>query len=270
MIRLKKVAAALAAGALLLLSAPAGALSLVHHPVQDMASLAESVVYVRVVSTIPVEVPFGAETLPATEVTVEVIENMKGPWHNGTTHTFRQIGSLSERKAARGPEAVPTYLESLGMPIYLQGSKYLLFLAPASAQTGLRAPVGIGQGAFLEMEFVADQPPLFINKYDNVGLFDGLEGDAIRFGGEFFPETLVTHDIPDQLEPMLAQGEGPVPSADFLSLVRDITPVATANPIHIKANGTPTHMGDDALNGGNTATGEAPAQPVQTGAPHQN
>jgi hypothetical protein len=85
----------------------------------------------------PGTVEVAGARLAVTIYTFRVTERLKG--HAGGTITFRQIGSPSGGASDLGRLA--------GLPSYLPGQDYLLFLLPES-RAGLTSPAGAAQGAF--------------------------------------------------------------------------------------------------------------------------
>lgn len=102
--------------------------------------------------------------LPYTEVTVAISEKLRGD-EEGTV-TFRQIGLRTARPDATGPRRMMAAPE--GMPQYLVGQEVLLFLNPQAAITGLRSPVGLGNGKF---DF---GPGSVENAFGNRGAFENI------------------------------------------------------------------------------------------------
>lgn len=84
--------------------------------------------------------------------------------------TFTQFG-LSKQGASE--VGVPfTY----GMPSYEVGQEYMLFLT-SETPIGLRAPVGLGYGSFVNMTH--GSKTLFVNNYGNKGLFVGEKTSTV-------------------------------------------------------------------------------------------
>jgi hypothetical protein len=117
---------------------------------------------------------FGENRLPYTEVTIHVIEPIKGS--AGGNYTFRQFGLASPRAMDGGR----TYLGMSpdGWPTFEPGEHVVVFLYPTTA-LGFQSTVGLLQG-----KFRIENSRVF-NAIENAGLFDGLSVDpALLAPGE--------------------------------------------------------------------------------------
>lgn len=101
--------------------------------------------------------------LPYTEVTVSVSEKLRG--EESGTITFRQFGLRTPRPTGDG-RIIPAAPE--GMPRYEIGEEILLFMNPAAVMTGLRSPVGLGNGKFTFGPGIAE------NALGNRGIFENI------------------------------------------------------------------------------------------------
>ena len=135
--------------------------------------------------------------LPYTEVTVSISERLRGDERE--TITFRQFGLSTPRPAGDGSSRViPAAPE--GMPRYALGEEILLFMNPAAGITGLRSPVGLGNGKFTFGPGTAE------NMLGNRGIFENI---SVERG--------ITTANDDRI---LATTMGAVNDTDLKSLVR--------------------------------------------------
>jgi len=139
---------------------------------------------------------FDERGLPYTEVTVTISDLLRGDEYE--TVTFRQIGLRTARPNADGTRIIPAAPE--GMPRYMEGEEVLLFLNPPAALTGLRSPVGLGNGKF---DF---GPGTASNELGNKGVFANI---SVERG--------ITNPNDDRI---LATTMGAVNDTDLKSLVR--------------------------------------------------
>jgi len=102
--------------------------------------------------------------MPYTEVTVEIAETFKGT--ESGTYTFRQYGLITARLTADGTKKILPAPD--GIPRYKVGEDVLLFLGQPASITGLRAPVGLGNGKF------TFGPGRVENDLSNNGVFQNL------------------------------------------------------------------------------------------------
>jgi hypothetical protein len=102
--------------------------------------------------------------MPYTEVTVAIDETLKGT--ETGTYTFRQYGLITARLTSDGTMKIPAAPE--GIPVYKAGENVLLFLGQPASITGLRAPVGLGNGKFTFGAGSAE------NEFGNRGVFQDL------------------------------------------------------------------------------------------------
>ena len=102
--------------------------------------------------------------LTYTEVTVTNSERLRGD-EEGTL-TFRQFGLRTARPSSDGTRMILAAPE--GMPRYTEGEEVLLFMNPGASITGLRSPVGLGNGKF------AFGPGTASNALGNQGVFTNI------------------------------------------------------------------------------------------------
>ena len=131
-----------------------------------------------------------------TEVTVTISERLRGD-EDGTL-TFRQFGLRTARPSSDGTRMILAAPE--GMPRYTEGEEVLLFMNPGASITGLRSPVGLGNGKF------AFGPGTASNELGNQGVFANI---SVERG--------ITTANDDRI---LATTMGAVNDTDLKSLVR--------------------------------------------------
>ncbi len=86
---------------------------------------------------------FDRRGLPFTEYTFRLIEGVKG-YTESSAFSIRQFGRSPE---STGRAAGRRLTRISGMPHYLAGATYMLFLGPTS-RLGFTSPVGLAQGVF--------------------------------------------------------------------------------------------------------------------------
>lgn len=191
----KKLFAPIAVGAIVVLAAASlYATKLIHFNAAGMANNAAKIFTGICISATEGTQAIGSGTMYYTEYTFQVIEAIKGVPKGGTV-TFRQLGQLSTKKQL-----------ILGMPSYVVDKKYMLFLGETTS-IGLTSPIGLFQGAFLGLAAQQNGGETFVNGYNNVGLFHGM--DANKLG-----------KASSQTAGLLANKKGPVNAADFIQLVK--------------------------------------------------
>jgi hypothetical protein len=151
----------LAIGLVALLASSVYATKLQHRNLEQMTKLSGRIFVGTCTAAVEEEEPLGSVTIPLTRYTFQVEEMIKGELED--VEDVRQLGKME------GPGSV------VGMPMYKEGAKYLLFLLPDS-QIGLTSPVGLFQGSFQVLEDPQTGQQQAMNSYQNVGLFQGMEG----------------------------------------------------------------------------------------------
>lgn len=140
---------------LFLSTIPALATKLVHRNLAELSTLADRIFIGVCLSVETKSITLEGQGLLVTEYTFEISQAVKGV--AGNTLIFRQFGPAS------GVGSV------IGMPSYLQGKSYLLFLGKDS-EYGLTSPIGFGQGAFLVF-INTNGTTQALNAFGNRGLF---------------------------------------------------------------------------------------------------
>ncbi len=133
--------------------------------------------------------------IPTVEVTLEVENMLRGP--SGRTYTFREaLIGIKARNTKQG---------------YKVGQRLMLFL-PSPSRYGLSSPVGVGQGRFLITRLPTGQDTI-ANEIGNAGLFKDVENRAFMAGINLSTKHMR----------LTATKQGPVPLAEFASLVKALT-----------------------------------------------
>lgn len=139
----------------------------------------------------------------ATKYAFEVSEVLKGDVKE--RFEFTQVGgSLSNSEKFNAP-----YI--YGMPLYKVGSEYLVFLSEETS-LGLRAPVGIDQGAF-KVSLSADGSTKISNGRGNKNLFTGAAGASLAksikaSGVSVLSPGPIDYDLMLDLVRKIGKGEG--------------------------------------------------------------
>jgi hypothetical protein len=117
---------------------------------------------------------FTAQGMPYTEVTVHVLDRLRGV--DSQSLTFRQFGLSAPRTLPNGKVYLGSRPE--GFPTWYVGEVSLLFLYPSARVTGFRTTVGLGYGKLGMGNGVA------VNAHDNVGLFSNVQLDRSRLSAD--------------------------------------------------------------------------------------
>lgn len=156
---------------LLCASIPAHATTLRPMNIVDLIDHSETIVAGRVETVVD---GFTASGMPYTEITIHVIERLRGA--QGSRYTFRQFGLSAPRTMPNGKVYLGGRPE--GWPTWNVGEVSLLFLYQKARVTGFQTTVGLGYGKLGMGNGVA------VNAYDNVGLFSNVELDRSRLSAE--------------------------------------------------------------------------------------
>lgn len=119
-----------------------------------------------------------------TEYSFQIEDAVKGALEPGTTFSLRQWGGTP----GQHPAGVKSAPRLIGMPSYVQGERYMLFLG-AESQAGLRAPIGLGQGVF-RVTTAADGTITVQNEMGNRFLYPAA--DAATTGKSVRPTSRTT------------------------------------------------------------------------------
>ncbi len=134
--------------------------------------------------------------VPYTEVTMVVNETLKGAERE--TMTFRQFGLLKPRQMEDG--RMNLMVTPDGWATYSEGDESLVFLHASAKLTGLRAPIGLGQGKF------DLKTGNLMNQTGNIGLFQDV--------------TLSDDVETDRDSRLLVTEKGPVSAESLTSFVK--------------------------------------------------
>jgi hypothetical protein len=152
---------AVATLALLVLSAPSHATSLIPMTVVDLLAHSDAIVVGQVQSVVD---GFDARGLPYTQVTLKVSDTIRG--QKADTYTFRQFGLDKPRTMPDGH----VYLgRPEGWPTWRRNETALVFMYSKSRSTGFQTTVGLGQGKMSVVNGVA------MNAFDNATLFHDVK-----------------------------------------------------------------------------------------------
>jgi hypothetical protein len=116
---------------------------------------------------------FDAKGVPYTEVTIKVMDTIRG--EKGATYTFRQFGLDKPRTMPDGRVHLGGRLA--GWPTWHSGEVAILFLYPKAKLTGMHTTVGLGYGK------MSVGSGAVMNAYDNTGLFAGVKVDRALLDG---------------------------------------------------------------------------------------
>jgi len=176
-----------AALALLLTAAtvlPAGATTVLHMGLSDLAQRADQIFRGTVISVEPGTVQAGGAELPTVTYRLRVDEAFKGGElaHKGVAE-ITMVGTLKQPTQS-GP--VVHFQRLPQLPNLVRGGEYVVFTTPPSS-VGLSTTVGLGQGAF-KIYRSADRQEMAVNEINNAGLSSTIDGpvtyttlaDAIR------------------------------------------------------------------------------------------
>ena len=145
-------------------SATSHATSVRQMSIVDLLDHSQSIVAGRVEK---VSDGFDAKGLPYTEVTLKVMDTIRG--EKGATYTFRQFGLDKPRTMPDG--RVHLGARPAGWPTWHDGEVAILFLYPKAKITGMQTTVGLGYGK------MSVGSGAVMNAHDNAGLFAGVKVD---------------------------------------------------------------------------------------------
>lgn len=169
----------MAAATLAVLTAPAGAAMILKMNLGQLTDRADAIFRGEVLSVEPGKIAIGGGTLPTVTYRLRVDEAFKGQFEskqNGSPEV--QITMLGTFKATARSGSQTRLSSSLPeVPKLRVGESYVLFTTAPGA-SGLRSPVGMGQGSF-RIFAGANKTELAVNELNNRGLFEGT-GPARR------------------------------------------------------------------------------------------
>lgn len=171
----------MAAAMLVVITAPAGAAMILKMNLAQLTDRAEAIFRGEVLSAEPGKIAIGGGTLPTVTYRLRVDEAFKGEFEakeNASPEV--EITMLGTFKASAPGGSQARLSSSLPeVPKLRVGESYVLFTT-APGNSGLRSPVGLGQGSF-RIYAGANKTELAVNELNNLGLFDGA-GPSQRAG----------------------------------------------------------------------------------------
>jgi hypothetical protein len=154
-------------------TAPANAAMILKMNLAQLTDRADAIFRGEVLSVEPGKISIGGGTLPTVTYRLRVDEAFKGNFEakeNASPEVeITMLGSLKATTANGNQTHLSSALPEL--PKLRVGESYVLFTTAPGA-SGLRSPVGLGQGSF-RIYSEADRTELAVNELNNLGLFDG-------------------------------------------------------------------------------------------------
>jgi hypothetical protein len=155
------------------ITAPAGAAMILKMNLAQLTDRADAIFRGEVLSVEPGKISIGGGTLPTVTYRLRVDETFKGQFEakeNASPEV--EITMLGTLKTATHSGSQARLTSSLPeVPKLHVGESYVLFTT-APGKSGLRSPVGLGQGSF-RIYTGANKAELAVNELNNLGLFDG-------------------------------------------------------------------------------------------------
>lgn len=155
------------------ITAPASAAMILKMNLAQLTDRADAIFRGEVLSAEPGKISIGGGTLPTITYRLRVDEAFKGQFEakeNASPEV--EITMLGTLKAVAHSGSHTRLSSSLPEVPKLQvGESYVLFTT-APGKSGLRSPVGLGQGSF-RIYAGANKTELAVNELNNLGLFDG-------------------------------------------------------------------------------------------------
>ena len=180
-----KVLSWMTAAMLAAITVPAGAGMVLKMNLSQLTDRADAIFRGQVLSAEPGKIAIGGGTLPTVTYRLRVDEAFKGQFEakeNASPEV--EITMLGTFKAAASNGSQTHLSSSLPeLPKLRVGENYVLFTT-APGKSGLRSPVGLGQGSF-RIYPGANKTEFAVNELNNLGLFDG--GAAAQRAGTGAP-----------------------------------------------------------------------------------
>ena len=173
----------IAAAMLAAVTAPAGAGMILKMNLSQLTDRADAIFRGHVLSAEPGKISVGGGSLPTITYRLRVDETFKGKFdakENAAPEV--EITMLGAHKAAvRSGSSTRLFSSLPEVPSLRVGEDYVLFTT-APGKSGLRSPVGLGQGSF-RIFLGANKTELTANELNNLGLFDGRSsGQRVQAG----------------------------------------------------------------------------------------
>jgi hypothetical protein len=173
---------------LAIIAAPAGAAMIMKMNLAQLTDRADAIFRGHVLSVEPGKMSIGGGTLPTVTYRLRVDEAFKGQFEakeNASPEIeITMLGTLKSAVRSGNHERLTSSLPEV--PTLRVGESYVLFTTAASA-SGLRSPVGLGQGSF-HIYSGPNKTEFAVNELNNLGLFNGA-GPAQRAQGSDGPVT---------------------------------------------------------------------------------
>jgi hypothetical protein len=154
-------------------TAPASAAMILKMNLAELTDRADAIFRGEVLSVEPGKIAIGGGTLPTVTYRLRVDEAFKGNFEakeNASPEVeITMLGTLKATTASGNQTRLTSALPEV--PKLRVGESYVLFTTAPGA-SGLRSPVGLGQGSF-RIYAGAYKTELAVNELNNLGLFDG-------------------------------------------------------------------------------------------------
>lgn len=155
------------------IAAPAGAAMILKMNLAQLTDRAEAIFRGEVLSAEPGKIALGGGTLPTVTYRLRVDEAFKGTFEakeNASPEVeITMLGTLKTSTHAGNQTRLTSALPEV--PKLRVGESYVLFTTAPGA-SGLRSPVGLGQGSF-RIYAGPNKTELAVNELNNLGLFNG-------------------------------------------------------------------------------------------------
>jgi hypothetical protein len=172
------------AAMLAVITAPASAAMILKMNLAQLTDRADAIFRGQVLSAEPGKIAIGGGTLPTVTYRLRVDEAFKGQFEakeNASPEV--EITMLGTFKAgARGGNNERLSSSLPEVPKLQVGESYVLFTT-APSQSGLRSPVGLGQGSF-RIYAGTDKTEFAVNELNNLGLFGAGPAQRAAQGSE--------------------------------------------------------------------------------------
>lgn len=163
------------------IAAPAGAAMILKMNLAQLTDRADAIFRGEVLSAEPGKISIGGGTLPTVTYRLRVDETFKGEFeakeNSSPEVEITMLGTLKADAPSGNHARLTSSLPEV--PKLRVGESYVLFTTAPSA-SGLRSPVGLGQGSF-RIYTGPNKTELTVNELNNLGLFNG-PGPSQRAG----------------------------------------------------------------------------------------
>jgi hypothetical protein len=179
------------------IAAPAGAAMILKMNLPQLTERADAIFRGEVLSVEPGKISIGGGTLPTVTYRLRIDEAFKGEFEAKESASPEvELTMLGTLKAAahnddqgdnQGGSQARLASSLPEVPKLRVGESYVLFTT-APGKSGLRSPVGLGQGSF-RIYAGANKTELAVNELNNLGLFDGATSPQRAAQGSEGPVT---------------------------------------------------------------------------------